>query len=170
MYKKLAPVLIGLPIMLISIVFAFVGLLPGIFLVRFIKRDTAPSVNRNGLVPAHRGDWPKWLSIFGTPDERAPGDLTNPQYYQMYLTHGFYVTAYMWYFVRNRLGGLSYLFKIPSNGVYWGKEMGKQVNQEDGTWYYRKSVGKVVFVTGWEVFQGLDNVFFASPTFTFKRA
>ena len=169
MYKKLAPVLIGLPIMLISFVFAFVGLLPGIFLVRLIKRDTALSVNRNGLVPAYRGDWPRWLSIFGTPDERAPGDLTNPQYYQMYLTHGFYVTSYMWYFVRNRLGGLSYLFKVPCNGRWWENKVGKQ-SREDGLWYYKKPLGFLVFVTGWEIFCGLDNVFFASPTFTFKRA
>lgn len=186
--KFIRPIILGFTFLLISLLSAFVGPVLAPFLLPFIKWDNETSLNRDGLVPAIRGEFPRWLSLFQSPDERLPGDLTNPSIYLMWLKYGKWITALNWAFIRNRVAGLSWFAKIPAGGHFeqkdgyqcqsWAEhpEHPNFVMNCSDVWHYEKTLGKIKFVCGYEVFKidvlvfGVNHQYWATPTFTFKRS
>jgi hypothetical protein len=134
------------------------------FVALFAKWDDVPTTWTGGEHdydhPAVRGDLPRWAYIWGTPDERLPGDV------RMYQTRevldwatkkfgdkvGRYMTS-VWWLWRNRMYGLTwvtsarpsdgYFDKSPTPGVVW--------RNSEGIWRWWRILGPVQLEAGWKV-------------------
>lgn len=104
--------------------------------------------------PTHRGDLPRWAYIWSTPDERLPGDVRMPQtrkvldYWTGLLGEraGRYVCS-VWWLLRNRLYGLSWLMGRPALRYIGLNEDAP----ENRLWRRSYDLGPVQIRIGWKV-------------------
>jgi len=182
--KYLHPIILGFTFLFISIFAAFAGLIIGPFLLPFINREKEETLSADGSFLLRFGKFPRWLSIFQTPDEKLPGDLTQPETKSIYKKWGFYGCSFYWAFIRNRVAGLSWLAKEPASHhfvqIYGYQEQAielnhllDQITDYSHIWHYEKKLGPVKFVCGYEVFKINSNdgnsFYWACPTFTLKK-
>jgi hypothetical protein len=78
----------------------------------FIRWDTQPTPGSYGEWPTVRGDLPRWLRCFQTPDERFPGGLYEPAVRHVLDFAGRYWCSVYW-MTRNALMGLPHVFAVP---------------------------------------------------------
>jgi hypothetical protein len=176
--KYLHPIILGFTFLIVSIISQFLFLIPGLFLVLFIKWDIQETYNKDGIAYSLRGVFPKWLSIFQTPDEKMPGDMTMQIMQNIRKDWGIHAASYYWAFFRNRVSGLSWLAKVPAAQHFEQKSgMQKQPGDYSGIWHYELKLGPIKFVAGYEVFKMstdaygeiLPGDYWATPTFTIKK-
>lgn len=170
------PPLMGLLITLLNLACPILVL----FTLPFIKWDKTETLDREGRDPAIRGDLPRWLSWFSTPDERLPGGLYEDTVHAFYLKHGKLWCSWYWLGVRNCLMGMATALGKPTSDYipeeplgYWERGTG------DGhIWRYAKHLFtlnlpdkpiRIIFVCGYQVYKRLDGSFQAAPVFTVKR-
>lgn len=77
------------------------------FLMWFARWDRDITRDIDGRFPLIRGDLPRWLAWFETPDERLPGGLYEPTVEKVYVVWGKWVCTYYWLGLRNRAFGLA---------------------------------------------------------------
>lgn len=77
------------------------------FLMWFARWDGAVTRDLDGRFPIIRGDLPRWLAWFETPDERLPGGLYEPTVEKVYVVWGKWGCTYYWLGLRNRAFGLA---------------------------------------------------------------
>jgi len=167
-----------------------------------IKWDAEPSPGGDGGDPSRtiRGDARLLRSIYQTPDERYPGDITQPAVGAWLQRFGKWICAYLWGGDRNVAQGL---------GRVLGKEVsGYMPDGGDGYWsngevwrydwpvptlvrlmcalgvgyagffhYYLLAAAlflacawRLRIVVGWQVIRALDGRFIGVPLFTVKHA
>lgn len=143
-----------------------IGVIPFAWLTPlFAKWDKEPTEGRI------RGDLPKWLGWFSTPDERLPGGFYEPTVASMYDKHGKLLTAMYWVGWRNRAHGFrAYTEKPATEAQYLNWDKSKFVDYGDGLWKLTLGFGGFVFVTGYRIYKQPGEVYKAIPTFTIKRA
>lgn len=136
-----------------------------------IKWDKEPTADHQGVGSVIRGDLPRWLSWFSTPDERLPGAMYEPTVAAMHAKWGKWVTSWYWLGFRNCLMGLA---------VQLGKTTTDYIPEEPlgfwergDVWRYSKVLTlwklPLKFVIGWQVYKTLNGTFQAAPVFTLKR-
>lgn len=163
--KYIKPVILGLFLAIFSILIP-PFLVP--FLLPFIKWDSTPTPGGDGGTASVtiRGDLPKWLSWFSTPDERLPGDITQPAVGSCLKKFGKNFCAYYWIGQRNRAVGLATWLGqptneyIPSGTGYW---------ENGDIWRYAMNIGPLQFICGYQVYKLLDGTFHAAPCVTIKK-
>jgi len=138
-----------------------------LFTIPFIKWDKLPSSGSWGTHYTIRGDLPNWLSWFSTPDERLPGGLYERTVEEVFTKYGKTVCSYYWLGLRNRAMGLAVFLGKPTTDYIPEEPMGFW--ERDDIWRYAKKLGKLKFVTGYQVYRKLDKSFVAVPVFTLKR-
>lgn len=150
----------------------------GLLLLPFIKWDKSQS-QVNGWW-CTRGDWPKWLSWLGTPDERLPGDMTIEEVRAIGDKHGRVLCAWNWCFIRNRLFGLAHALRVDCNNYIpetygWYSRTDTIVNSdatliyEQYIWRFAVKLGFLKLVIGHQVYRHPENYFYSVPVFTIKR-
>jgi hypothetical protein len=168
--KYLLTPLLGLMLALISFVVAPIGML---FAVWFIRWDDAPSL---GSYPDDltildnmtiRGDLPKWLSWFQTPDERFPGGMYEPAVHAMLLSRGKIVTSWYWAGYRNQMMGMAAYFGRQTTDYI--PELSNGFWERDSVWSYTIPLGPVKIVAGWQCYKTSIGTFIAVPVLTLKR-
>jgi hypothetical protein len=113
-----------------------------------------------------RGDLPKWLRWFQTPDERFPGGLYEPAVYDMLLRRGKTITSWYWAGWRNQLIGMAAYFGkpttdyIPDGNGFW---------QRGDVWRLSIPIGFGRVLMGWKAYRNPDKTFLAVPMFTLKH-
>lgn len=133
----------------------------------FTKWDTKPSADQWGHGSVIRGDLPKWLRWFSTPDERLPGGMYEPTVASMHDKFGKYITSWYWLGVRNCLMGLAVAAGKPTTDYIPEQPLGFW--KRDNIWRYSANLGFCKFVVGYQVYRLLDGTFRAAPVFTLKR-
>jgi hypothetical protein len=128
----------------------------------FAKWDGEPTTWSGGerYHPATRGDLPRWAYIWGTPDERLPGDMRMPQTRAVldWTTRKFgvkvgrYLTS-VWWLWRNRLYGLAWLTSARHSGGYFDRSTvpGIVWRESEGIWRWWGALGPVRLEAGWKV-------------------
>jgi len=133
------------------------------FALLFAKWEQSPT---NGVV---RGDLPKWLSWFSTPDERLPGGMYEPTVAAMYKKHGRFITAWYWLGFRNCLHGFAAMFGKPASDFFPGyNRTDPKFFKRDDIWRYFTYIGPFRFVVGYKVYRLADGSFLATPSFTIQ--
>ena len=157
--------LIGLFLALVSAVVAPIGMLVAVW---FIRWDKEPTPGSWGLNPTIRGDLPKLLRWFQTPDERFPGGLYEPTVQKWLDARGKYYCSYMWAGLRNQMMGLAAAFGQPTSDYFPEEPLGMY---RCGTlWRYARKFGSVKFVCGWQVTKLSNGSFLAVPVCTLKSS
>lgn len=129
----------------------------------FAKWDKEPT---EGVI---RGDLPKWLSWFSTPDERLPGGMYEPTVASMYEKRGKLVTSMYWLGFRNRAHGFRQLTGKPATEAqHMNSDKARYIDLGDGLWRLTLVFGPFRFVTGYRVYNQ-KGTYVAIPTFTIKR-
>ena len=127
----------------------------------FAKWDTEATHARVGEQAVIRGDLPKWLSWFSTPDERLPGGLYEPTVASMHARWGKWITSWYWLGIRNCLFGLSLRLGKPATDYIPDEPLGFW--QRDDIWRYSARLGAFKFITGYKVYKLPDGSFRAAP-------
>lgn len=155
--------LLGLLLALVSLIVAPIGML---FAVRFIKWDTEPSNGSYEQDPTIRGDLPRRLSWFQTPDERFPGGLYEPTVNSLLKDRGKLICSWYWAGWRNQMMGMAASF---------GKSTTDYIPESYGMWE-RGDIWRICFpviffrvVLGWQVYRKRDGTFLAVPVCTIKK-
>lgn len=130
----------------------------------FAKWDAEFSEARDGTRNIIRGDLPKWLSWFSTPDERLPGGMYEPAVSKMYDRWGKWVTSWYWLGIRNALFGMAFAFGKPTTDYIPDLPLG--LWKRDDIWRYSVKFGPIKFLCGYKVYKVLDGSFRAAPCFT----
>lgn len=141
---------------IVGLLLALVGIFiapPVMFFARYlIKWDKEPSNGSYGQNPTIRGDLPKCLRWFQTPDERFPGGLYEPTVQKWLDTKGRTYCSYKWAGWRNQLMGLAaalgksttdYIPETPLG--FWAR---KDKLTGDIVWRYSKGLKWFKFVCG----------------------
>ena len=162
--KYIITPLIGLLLGLGSFILAPIGML---FAVWFIKWDTVETTGSYNTFPTIRGDLPRWLRWFQTPDERFPGGLYEPTVFDILTRRGKIYTSWYWAGIRNQLMGLAAALGKPTTDYIPEQPYGFW--ERDDIWRYALPIGPVRIVVGWQVYRKLDMTFLAVPVFTLKR-
>lgn len=136
--------------------------------VLFAKWDESPTTftggaPRNGP-PTVRGDLPRWLSWFGTFDERLPGGMYEKTVVENHRRFGRYWCSVLWLW-RNRMFGLTLAL------------FGRPTTREESLEYTRGEIGPLMYGYGWKRYRAtpqahwFDGPFVAVPSVTvrFKR-
>ena len=158
--KYITPPLQGLLVTFLNLLCPF--LVPLALL--FAKWEKEPSSARAGEEPAIRGDLPKWLSWFSTPDERLPGGMYEPTVAAMYEKRGKWLTSWYWLGVRNCLFGLALRLGKPTTDYIPDLPLGFW--ERGDIWRYSVKLGPFKFLTGYKVYKLLDGSFKAAPCFS----
>ncbi len=166
--------LLGLLIALVSAIVAPIGMLFAVWFIRWDETATETVIHwstgpgdPNESVSRIRGDLPRWLRWFQTPDERFPCAMYEPAMLSMLDTRGKLFASYWWAGWRNQLMGMAAAFGkpatdfIPESAGYW---------ERDDIWRYSLPVGPIRIVVGWQVTKLLDGSFLAVPVATLKRS
>jgi hypothetical protein len=133
------------------------------FVCLFIKWDENRSTWSGGVdhpeYPTWRGDLPKWAYIWGTPDERMPGDVGMQRTREVldWTTGVFgqkigrYLTS-VWWLWRNRMYGLSWVTSArPSDGEFVKPQTpGLVWYEKEGIWRWWRRFGPVELQAGWK--------------------
>jgi hypothetical protein len=131
--------------------------------VLFAKWDDKPTTWTGGADdydhPTIRGDLPRWAYIWGTPDERLPGDVRMHQTREVldWTTKKFgekvgrYLTS-VWWLWRNRMYGLSWATSArPSDGEFDKPQTpGLVWHESEGIWRWWNRFGPVELQAGWK--------------------
>lgn len=132
--------------------------------IKFDKVDSLGG-DANPASRTIRGDARLFKSLYQTPDERYPGDITIKTI-QEWMRHGRWFSSYLWGGERNVLMGLARMLGHKTSGYI----------PEEGMWYRRDDVWRLSFdlgvlkiVVGWQVVMDLDKQHWAVPLFTVKR-
>lgn len=160
------PVLLGFIITVLNLVCPILVL----FAIPFARWDKEPTANIPGreIQPAIiRGDLPKWLSWFSTPDERLPGGLYEPTVKKIYDKYGKWVTSWYWLGCRNCLMTMAIRLGKPTTDYIPEEPLGFW--ERGDIWRYSCQFGPIKFVIGYQVYKLLDGSFYAAPVFTLKR-
>jgi hypothetical protein len=155
--KYIVPVILGVLLLVLSFLCPFLVILT----LPFIKWDKQPT---DGVI---RGDLPKWLSWFSTPDERLPGGMYEPTVKKIYDKYGKWFTSWYWLGVRNCLMTLAVRLGKPTTDYIPETPLGFW--ERGDIWRYSCTLGPIKFVTGYQVYKVLDRSFQAAPVFTLKR-
>ena len=167
--KYLLTPLVGLLLALVSLVVAPVGMLFAVWFVRWDKEPSAGSYADDPNVPKIiRGDLPKWLSWFSTPDDRCPGPSYEPTIVSMIAKYGGTVTTYYNLGLRNQMMGLAQALGKPTTDYIPEEPLGFW--ERDDVWRYSAKLGPIKFVCGWQVTKLLDSSFLAVPVATLKSS
>lgn len=118
----------------------------------------------NGI---RRGDLPDWAGVFGTPDERLPGDVVGePTVRKVWERYGKTACSLFWLLHRNRAIGLSFEWcrEVDAylNGELWGFQ-----ELPSGAWRYVKRLGPLQFGCGNQT-TALKGKIYAVPWCTVK--
>ena len=149
--------LLGLIVTLLNLVCPVV--LP--FVLLFAKWDAEATPARVGEPAVIRGDLPRWLAWFSTPDERLPGGLYEPTVAGLHARWGKWVTSWYWLGIRNCLFGLALKLGKPATDYIPDEPLGFW--QRDDIWRYSARLGAFKFITGYKVYQLPDGTFRAAP-------
>jgi hypothetical protein len=131
--------------------------------VMFARWDEKPTTWTGGdddpEHPAIRGDLPRWAYIWGTPDERLPGDVRMQQTRRMldWATGVFgpqigrYLTSVWWLF-RNRMYGLAWVTSARPSDGYFDKPQNPGItwHASEGIWRWWKKLGPIQIQAGWK--------------------
>lgn len=138
-----------------------------LFILPAITWDKEPSADHEGVGSVIRGDLPRWLSWFSTPDERLPGAMYEPTVAAKYAKWGKWYTSWYWLGIRNCLMTMAIRCGKPTTDYIPEQPLGFW--QRGDIWRYAVALGPLKFVTGWQVYKTLDGSFQAAPVFTIKR-
>lgn len=154
----------------------------GFFLAPFIVPFAIPFINwddnetvgptrTNPPTPTIMGNFPWWLSWFGTPDQRLPCDTGISECKSQLDKYGKWIMSWIWVGTRNQFMGLAcWLGSRTSDYIPEDVEGMWERTDEFGTvWIYRKTIGKYRFYTGYTVYALLDGTFRTAPIFTVKK-
>lgn len=132
-------------------VLALVCVPPAVLLARWDDYPTTwtGGASENGP-PTVRGDLPRWLAWFGTPDERLPGGMYEPTVRGVYNRFGRYWCSVYWLVNRNAMHGL--------NAALFGRP----TTLDEVMDYEWRSVGPFMVGYGWKRYR-------ATPTAHFHR-
>lgn len=163
--KYLKPILVAIFVQLVAVLAPLLVFLA----LPLIRWDKLPSLDDSGNHYTIRGDFPRWLTWLGTPDERLPGGLYEPTVAKVFSKFGRVFCTWYWAGVRNRMHGLAASFGVPAEKP-WGPQFGLQTQGK--LWWVRYSLwnGKLAFKAGYRVYTLLDKSYLAVPVFTITKA
>lgn len=143
----------------------------GIALI-FAKWDTVPTKPLNHSaeddVLLIQGDLPKAAWFLGTPDQRLPGDTSIKEVKAIYDKYGRFICSWLWLGQRNTFMNLASRWGHETTDFAPEGVMGLWERGND--WKYTKKIGKVLFITGYNIYKRENGTFVAAPVFTFKWA
>lgn len=160
--------IVGLLLSLAGFVLAPIVMLGGVWLIKWDTEPSAGSYADDPNVPKTiRGDLPRWLNWFSTPDERCPGNMFEPAIVAMLAKYGKTVTTYYNLGWRNQMMGLAASVGKETTDYIPDKPLGFW--QRDDIWRYTLALGPIYIIAGWQVYRRLDKSFLAVPVLTAKR-
>ena len=149
-----------------------------LFLVWTVKWDSTPTPGGDGGVPGTtiRGDMGIGKAWFQTPDERCPGDITQPAVGAWLTKYGKWWCTYLWLGTRNRMMGLSKSLGaerlatgVTNDDVYGPSDLvGYWSN--GNAWKYTYVIAGLKWMVGWEVYHLLDGTYWCYPRYSMSKA
>jgi hypothetical protein len=120
-----------------------------------LKRDSVPTqgswgtgTNVADVGPfVHRADLPMFFAWLGTPDERLPGGLYEPDVREWFAGWGFWACSVLWLW-RNRAYQFGYWLGRPADEYL--QAVPGRVATMPGIWRWQKDFGPVRIGTGWK--------------------
>jgi hypothetical protein len=167
LFRYLLTPIAGATLAVFSFPAAFFGMMGAVWFVKWDTVPTAGSYRDDPTVPKIiRGDLPRLLSYFETPDERCPCNSFEPDMMVMLEKYGRTFTTYWNLGVRNQMMGLAAALGKPTTA--YAPEGVKNWKRGD-VWAFTIPLPFYSFVGGWQIYRKLDDTFLAVPVGTLKR-